>query len=387
MLEVLKAFGRYVPRSLVMRLIKEGGFGAGTTERAVAIMFTDIVSFTAICEKMTAIEVAAFINHHLTLISACVEHEGGTIDKFIGDAVMAFWGAPARMDNPAAAACRAAIAIQAALAADNKQRAAAGLAPVRIRIGIHMGPVVVGDIGAPNRINYTIVGDAVNATQRLESLGKDVDPDAEAIVLVSSDVVAAAPGFRFVERGAHRVKGKQQSLDVYQLAGTSDGNANKATVNNQAAPCSVFAADECRRIRSARSSPGIWPFSTIQRPPTMTRSARWAPQRTSAASGSPLPEKRNSSSLNKARSAISADGDLADVAAAGASRRAFGRPTQRVEVAHLADAVPAPLQQERSPDFLHQIGSIVRCRAVDAKTDADACSSMAQTGQAPEASV
>jgi adenylate cyclase len=228
MLEVLKAFGRYVPRSLVMRLIKEGRFGAGTTERAVAIMFTDIVSFTAICEKMTAIEVAAFINHHLTLIAACVEHEGGTIDKFIGDAVMAFWGAPAHMDNPAAAACRAAIAIQAALAADNKERAAAGLAPVHIRIGIHMGPVVVGDIGAPNRINYTIVGDAVNATQRLESLGKEVDPDAEAIVLVSSDVVAAAPGFRFVERGAHRVKGKQQSLDVYQLAGKSDANANKA---------------------------------------------------------------------------------------------------------------------------------------------------------------
>jgi adenylate cyclase len=142
--------------------------------------------------------------------------------------VMAFWGAPAHMDNPAAAACRAAIAIQAALAADNKERAAAGLAPVHIRIGIHMGPVVVGDIGAPNRINYTIVGDAVNATQRLESLGKEVDPDAEAIVLVSSDVVAAAPGFRFVERGAHRVKGKQQSLDVYQLAGKSDANANKA---------------------------------------------------------------------------------------------------------------------------------------------------------------
>ena len=227
MLEVLKAFGRYVPRSLVLRLIKEGGFGAGTAERVVAIMFTDIVSFTAICEKMTVPEVAAFINHHLTLISACVEHEGGTIDKFIGDAVMAFWGAPARMENPAASACRAAIAIQKALAADNKQRIAAGLAPVRVRIGIHMGPVVVGDIGAPNRINYTIVGDAVNATQRLESLGKTVSPDAEAIVLVSREVAAAAPGFRFVERGAHLVKGKEQSLDVYQLAGGPEGNAEK----------------------------------------------------------------------------------------------------------------------------------------------------------------
>ena len=227
MLEGLKAFGRYVPRSLVMRLLKEGGFGAGTAERVVAIMFTDIVNFTATCEKMTAAEVAAFINQHLTLISACVEHEGGTIDKFIGDAVMAFWGAPARMDNPAAAACRAAIAIQEALAADKKQRIAAGLAPVRVRIGIHMGPVVVGDIGAPNRINYTIVGDAVNAAQRLENLGKTVSPDADVVVLVSGEIAEAAPGFRFVERGAHLVKGKQQSLDVYQLAGGPDGNAGK----------------------------------------------------------------------------------------------------------------------------------------------------------------
>jgi adenylate cyclase len=228
MLEGLKAFGRYVPRSLVMRLMKEGSFGAGNAERVVAIMFTDIVGFTPICEKMTAQEIAAFINHHLTLISACVEHEGGTIDKFIGDAVMAFWGAPARMDNPAAAACRAAMAIQEALAADNKERVAAGVAPVHVRVGIHIGPVVVGDIGAPNRINYTIVGDAVNAAQRLEGLGKTVNPDAEAIVLVSREVAEAAPGFRFVERGVHVVKGKEQSLDVYELAGRPENTAEKA---------------------------------------------------------------------------------------------------------------------------------------------------------------
>lgn len=229
MLDALKAFGRYVPRTLVLRLIKEGGFGAGTEERIVAIMFTDIVGFTAVCERMTAPEVAAFINRHLTLISACVEREGGTIDKFIGDAVMAFWGAPARLDNPAAAACRAAIAIQEVLAADNAQRAAAQLPPVRIRIGIHMGPAVVGDIGAPNRINYTIVGDAVNAAQRLESLGKTVDPDSEAVVLVSHDVAAAAPEFQFVARGTHLVKGKQEGLDVYQLAGAPDGSARKTS--------------------------------------------------------------------------------------------------------------------------------------------------------------
>jgi adenylate cyclase len=220
MLDGLRAFGRYVPRTLVMRLIKEGRVGAGTEERGLAIMFTDMVSFTSTSEKMSAAEVADFINQHLSLVSSCVLDEGGTIDKFIGDAVMAFWGAPGRIENPAAAACRAAVGIQRALAADNKRRVAAGLKPVRIRMGIHMGPVVVGDIGTANRINYTIVGDSVNATQRLESLGKTIDPEAEAIALVSEEIFAAASnGFQFVERGAHFVKGKQESLKVFQLVG------------------------------------------------------------------------------------------------------------------------------------------------------------------------
>ena len=104
-----------------------------------------------------------------------------------------FWGAPGRVENPAVSACRAAVAIQLEIATENKRRIAAGLEPVRIRIGIHMGTVVVGDIGAPNRINYTIVGDAVNATQRLESLGKAIDPDAELITLVSREFFEALP--------------------------------------------------------------------------------------------------------------------------------------------------------------------------------------------------
>ena len=99
MLDGLRAFGRYVPRTLVTRLVKEGRVGAGTEERTLAIMFTDIVGFTSACEKLRAREVAEYINHHLALVAACVEQEGGTIDKFIGDAVMAFWGAPARVEN------------------------------------------------------------------------------------------------------------------------------------------------------------------------------------------------------------------------------------------------------------------------------------------------
>jgi adenylate cyclase len=218
MLEGLRAFGRYVPRTLVTRLVKEGRVGSGSEERQLAIMFTDIAGFTSTCEAMSATEVADFINHHLALVSHCIEQEGGTIDKYIGDAVMAFWGAPNRMDNASECAARAAVAIRHAIAGDNAARAARGLDPVRVRIGIHAGPVVVGDIGAPNRINYTIVGDAVNATQRLEALGKTVDPAADTIVLISREVLEALPdGFEVVDRGTHQVKGKHDPLAVYQL--------------------------------------------------------------------------------------------------------------------------------------------------------------------------
>ena len=141
---------------------------------------------------------------------------------------MAFWGAPGRIENPAESACRADVAIQRALAADNKRRVSEGLESVRIRMGIHLCSVVGGDIGTPYRSNYTIVGDAVNATQRLESLGKMIDPEAEAIALVSEEIFAGVPaGFQFIERGVHLVKGKQESLRVFQLVGGPEEGASK----------------------------------------------------------------------------------------------------------------------------------------------------------------
>lgn len=219
MLDGLKAFGRYVPKSLVARLIKEKRVGAGIEERELAIMFTDVVGFTPTCATLSAAEVAAFVNHHLSLVATCVEREGGTIDKFIGDAVMAFWGAPEVAEDSAASACRAALAIQLSLEADNQRRKAAGQMPVRIRIGVHLGRVVVGDIGSPSRINYTIVGDAVNATQRLEALGKVVDPDAVSIILISDETRRKLPAdFATESCGVHQLRGREgASFEVFRL--------------------------------------------------------------------------------------------------------------------------------------------------------------------------
>lgn len=214
----LKSFGRYVPRKLVARLIKEGRADAGSEERALSVMFTDIAGFSALCETMSAGEVAQFINEHLSLVSKCIDDKGGTIDKYIGDAVMAFWGAPDTLENTALPACRAATAVRSAIFEDNKRRRSVGLEPVRIRIGIHTGPLVVGDIGAPERINYTVVGDVVNGGQRLEGLGKEVDPHAEVIILISGATAELLPKkFPLTSIGSFKVKGKEQRLDVFQL--------------------------------------------------------------------------------------------------------------------------------------------------------------------------
>jgi adenylate cyclase len=222
MLAGLRSFGRYVPRALVARLIQENRAGAGTEERELTVMFTDIVGFTTTCEGMAPAEVATFINHHLTLVSECIEREGGTIDKYIGDAVMAFWGAPNYVDNAPARACRAAAAIQQALAADNDARTSVGLPRVRMRMGVHSGDLIVGDIGAPNRINYTVIGDVVNTAQRLEALGKEINPGAESVVLVSRSVRDGLTAeFKVHDVGHLKVKGKRDELEVFELLGWS----------------------------------------------------------------------------------------------------------------------------------------------------------------------
>ncbi|MGI9484269.1 MAG: adenylate/guanylate cyclase domain-containing protein [Hyphomicrobiales bacterium] len=214
----LKLFERYVPRSLVKKLIERGEQRIPSEERVVTVLFTDIAGFTSLSEGMAASGVAEFTNEHLTLLGACVEAEGGTIDKYIGDSLMAFWGAPDDMEDHAQAACRAAANIARNLHADNLKRKERGLAPVRIRVGIHTGPLIVGDIGSPNRINYTIMGDTVNVAARLEALGKEVDPKAEALILISGKTADELGGeFIVREEGAYTVRGKSIATTVFRL--------------------------------------------------------------------------------------------------------------------------------------------------------------------------
>ncbi len=219
MLAGLRVFETYVPRTLVRRLIQRGQGAMQSDERVLSVMFTDIAGFTTMAEKMAAAELGDFLNEHMSLIGAGVEQEGGTIDKYIGDAVMAFWGAPDDMPDSAARACRAALAIRDAIEQDNVNRRKKGKPAVRVRIGVHTGKVLVGNIGAPGRINYTIVGDTVNTCQRIEALGKTYGLEGEEVtILISGDTaekieseIAATPV------GTCEIRGRTEPMDIYRL--------------------------------------------------------------------------------------------------------------------------------------------------------------------------
>ena len=223
MLRGLRWFEIYVPKKLVRRLIGQGDAGLpASVEREVTVMFTDIAGFTGLSEGSPAPRIAEFLNRHFALLAACIEDEDGTVDKFIGDSIMAFWGAPDDQPDHAERAARSARAIAFAVEAENATRRAAGEPPVRLRVGLHSGPVTVGNIGAPGRINYTIIGDTVNIGQRLEQLGKQVvaeSADDGAVTVLASAATAERLGPEFARDalGGHRLRGRDETIEVFRL--------------------------------------------------------------------------------------------------------------------------------------------------------------------------
>ncbi len=231
MLAGLRWFETYVPKGLVRKLMRQAQEGAvESVTLPSTVMFTDIVGFTEYSEALPAEDVAAFLNHHFTVVAGAIEAEGGTVDKFIGDCVMAFWNAPERQDDHAHRAVRAALAIREAVLADNARRSAAAFRgeipfsasqPVRLRIGVHTGEVVVGNIGTADRRNYTIVGDTVNTCQRIEQLGKEVSAGepVEVMILMSSATRSALPaGVVSEEVGNFSLKGRHGRMSVHRLS-------------------------------------------------------------------------------------------------------------------------------------------------------------------------
>jgi class 3 adenylate cyclase len=202
----------FVPSQVANRLAR-GGDAAEQQELDVTVLFSDIRGFSAIAERLTAREIADVVGRHLTAMAEVIAGHGGTIDKFQGDAVMAVFGAPDPVPDHAARALACAIAMQRRQHELNAAGwgAAAALDRLEIGVGINTGPVVAGAVGGGGRLEYTVIGDAVNVAQRLQSEA------AGGEIVAAATTVAGAPGVPCQSIGPRYVKGREEPVEVYRV--------------------------------------------------------------------------------------------------------------------------------------------------------------------------
>jgi adenylate cyclase len=214
--KVRSAFGQYLSPEVIRRLLVNPQL-VEPRKTDITVMFSDIRGFTTISEKLDAQELALFLNQYLSDMTRIVFKNNGTLDKYIGDAVMAFWGAPFEEPGHAAKACNAALEMMKRVRELQKQWEAQGKPSLEIGIGLNTGAASVGNMGSVLRYGYTALGDSVNLSSRLEGLNKDYG--THIIVNETTYQAAKGDGFVFRELDLMRVKGKLQPVTIYQLMG------------------------------------------------------------------------------------------------------------------------------------------------------------------------
>lgn len=221
--QIRNAFSHYLSPDLVKRLADQPGqLRLGGESRRMSILFSDVRNFTNISEKLDAEALAQFMNRYLTKMTDAILRHGGTVDKYIGDAIMAFWNAPLVDDDHPSNACKAALAMIEGLEQVNQELRAQEGWPleddIRIGIGINTGHCSVGNFGSEQRFDYSVLGDDVNVAARLEGLSKTYGVST----LIGEETRAATSEFAAVELDLVRVKGRAAASRIYLLAGGED---------------------------------------------------------------------------------------------------------------------------------------------------------------------
>ena len=208
----LAAFALYVPTEIVRALVAQGVEPKpGGVERDITVFFADLPGFTTLTEKYGA-DTVPFLTDFLTLATEAVHREGGTVDKFIGDCIMAFWNAPAPEPEHALKACRAAQAIRKGMA--GLQPPGGRASGPAVRIGINTGPAIVGHVGSHQRLSYTAIGDTVNVASRLEALGKDYGVE----IIAGAETAKALDGrMKLRPLGQSPIRGRGGAGEVFEL--------------------------------------------------------------------------------------------------------------------------------------------------------------------------
>jgi adenylate cyclase len=209
------AFSHYLAPAMVERLSERNeALRLGGERRVISVMFADLSGFTALSERVGPEALVEITNRYLALLVGAVEKTGGYVDKFIGDAVMALWGAPAADDRHCVNAARAALLAVAHVDAARREDEARGRPSYSVRIAVNSGPAVIGNVGSSNRYNYTAMGEMVNVAARLESVPKEY---SAGIVLGPLAAERASCEFLLCELDRLQVKGKSEPITVFEL--------------------------------------------------------------------------------------------------------------------------------------------------------------------------
>jgi len=218
--QITKLFGQYVPPELAQEMSKNPtDYTMEGQSREMTVLFSDIRGFTNFSERLPPTELAEVLNAYLSTMTRIVQQHRGTIDKYIGDAIMAFWNAPVDLPDHATRAVQTALDMQDALQQLNREFAARGWPEVKIGIGVNSGRMSVGNMGSAFRMSYTVMGDAVNLGSRLEGITKQYGVG----ILATETTVRTDSEHAFMKVDAVRVKGKETPVVIYEPLGPKVG--------------------------------------------------------------------------------------------------------------------------------------------------------------------
>ncbi len=223
--QLANLFGTYVPPELAAEMMRNPyNYSMKAQTRELTVMFCDMRGFTTLSEAMEPADLQALLNRVFSRLTEVIRARQGTIDKYMGDCVMAFWGAPVATPMHAALATQAALDMVAAIAALNREHLAAGIPAIGIGIGINTGAMCVGDMGSDLRRSYTVIGDAVNLASRLEGLGKNYGVE----IVASESTQLQATDFVWQEIDTVRVKGREAPVAIFNPLAQGVSSASPA---------------------------------------------------------------------------------------------------------------------------------------------------------------